>query len=273
MSNKGTGKYQDKVILITGGARGLGRLIALDFAKEGAKISIADLRESDMKSTALEIEAKGVEVFTMTIDLSTKEGCQKMVQETENHFGPIDILINNAGVVFCMNIIDNTDEQIRKTIDINLMAQVWATRAVLPAMMERNSGLIISVASGAGKVGSPGVGIYCSSKFGLVGFFDSLRHELRMSGSEVRVVVLCPGFMDTKMFVGTKTTMFTKVKDAQETSTALMKGLDKGKEEIFSPKILKLVAFCRGFYSPRRMEKAMETAGLHEAFYSSKTID
>ncbi len=273
MNNKSSGQYQDKVVLVTGGARGLGRLIALDFAKEGAKIAIADLREADMKSTVSEVEALGVAVFAIIVDLCTKEGCQKMVEETENHFGAIDILVNNAGVVFFNNIIDNTDEQIQKTIDINLMAQVWATRAVLPAMIERNSGLIISIASGAGKVGSPGVGIYCSSKFGLVGFFDSLRHELRMSGSEVRVVVVCPGFLDTKMFVGVKTSLFTKTKDAQITSTALMKGLKKGKEEIFSPKMLKLVAFCRGLYSPRRMEKAMEIAGLHEAFYSCETID
>jgi len=89
----------------------------------------------------------------------------------------------------------------------------------------------------------------------------------------VRVVVVCPGFMDTKMFVGVKTSIFTRVKNAQQTSTALMKGLQKGKEEIFSPKFIKLVAFCRGLYPPWLMEKSMEIGGLHEAFYTSRTID
>ncbi len=273
MSKEKMKKHLDKVVIITGGARGLGRVIALDFAMQGAKIVIADLRESDMETTASEIKALGVEVLTLTIDLSTKENCVRMISDVEDHFGRIDVLINNAGIVFCMDVLNNTDEQIQKTIDVNLMAQIWATRAVLPAMIARKSGTIISIASAAGKIGSPGISIYCSSKFGLIGFFDSLRHELRKSETNVRVIVVCPGFIDTKMFSGVKPPLFNSLADPKKISKALMKGIDKGKEEIFSPKITALLPFFRGIYSPRLMEKSMEFVKLHESFYSSKIVD
>jgi all-trans-retinol dehydrogenase (NAD+) len=268
-----TDKYKDKVVLVTGGARGLGRLIALDFAKEGAKVAICDIRDEDLKKTAEDIEALGVDALSLNVDLSKKEGCYKVIEETEKTLGDINILVNNAGVVWNKDIVDTDDDLIEMTINVNLMAQVWGTKAVLRKMIDRDEGVIISVASGAGKVGLPAMGIYCSSKFGLIGFFDSLRHELRMSGSAVKVIVLNPGYMDTKMFVGAKIPRFTKMISPQEVSTALMKGIDKGTEEIFMPKMLRGIAFSRGLYPPWLMEKTIEFTGMHESFYTSKTID
>ncbi len=268
-----TDKYKDKVVVVTGGARGLGRLIALDFAREGARVAICDIRDEDLKSTAEEIEALGVEALPLNVDLSKKEGCEKMVAETERTLGDIDVLVNNAGVVLNKDIVDMDDEMIQMTIDVNLMAQVWATRAVLRKMIDRDEGVIISVSSGAGKVGVPAMGIYCASKFGLIGFFDSLRHELRKSGSKVKVIVLNPGYMATKMFVGAKVPRFAKLFDPQVASTALMKAIDKGKEEVFVPKLLWGIAFSRGLYPPWLMEKMISFTGMDESFYTSKTID
>lgn len=266
-------KYKGQSALVTGGARGLGRLIALDFAREGADIAIVDVRANDLKQTAAEIEGLGVGCLALEQDLSQKDACHKIVADTTARFGKVDVLVNNAGVVWNSDVIDNTDEQIQKTVDINLMAQVWATRAVLPQMVERKSGIIVSISSGAGKVGVPAMAIYCATKFALVGFFDSLRHELRKSGSGVRVFVVCPGYMDTKMFVGAKVPLGTTLFDPQQTSTALMKGIDKDREEIFIPWNLPGLAFLRGLLSPRKMERLIEMTGMHESFYTSKTID
>ena len=265
--------FREKVALVTGGARGLGRLIALDLAGKGANLAIADVRKPDLESTASEIEALGVKCLAQEIDLSTKEGCRRMIAEAEERLGPIDILVNNAGVVWNRDIVDNTDEEIQMTVDVNLMAQVWATRAVLPGMIERKSGIVVSISSGAGKVGIPAMGIYCATKFALIGFFDSLRHELRKSGSGVRVIVVCPGFMDTKMFVGAKVPRFTTLFDPQKTSTALIKAIVKGKEEVYIPGSLHGLAVMRGLYSPRMMERTVEMTNMHESFYTSKTID
>ncbi len=268
-----SGKYQDKSVLVTGGARGLGMLIALDFAKQGANVAVSDIREKDLQSTAAQIEALGVQALPLLADLSTKQACEKMVQDTTERFGKIDILVNNVGIVFNKDIIDNTDEEIEKTVQVNLMGQIRSTRAVLPQMVERKSGIIVSIASGAGKVGLPAMGIYCSTKFGLIGFFDSLRHEMRRAETGVRVIVINPGYMATKMFVGAKIPRMTKLFDPQQTSTALMKAIDKGKEEVFIPKNLRGMAILRGLYPPWLMEKTIELTGMHESFYTSKTID
>lgn len=259
--------------LVTGGARGLGKLIALDLARRGAQIGLVDVRQAELQEAEAEIRALGAEVHSWTADLSTKEANHRMVANAEARFGKIDILVNNAGVVFCQDVMDQDDDAIEKTIRINLLAQVWATRAALPAMVRRQSGVVVSIASGAGKVGIPAMAIYCASKHALVGFFDSLRHELRKKQSGVRVIVVNPGFMATKMFVGAKVPRFTTLFDPQKTSDALMRALASGREEVYIPKTLHALAVIRGLYTPRMMEKTVEMTGMHESFYTSKTVD
>ncbi|HUT52649.1 MAG TPA: SDR family NAD(P)-dependent oxidoreductase [bacterium] len=266
-------KHKGKTALVTGAARGLGRLIALDLAREGADVAVADLREGDLQATAAEIGALGVRCFPLAVDLRTKDACNRMVAEAREKLGRIDVLVNNAGVVWNADVVDQSDEVIQATVDINFMAQVWATRAALPEMIAAKSGTIVSIASGAGKVGVPAMAIYCATKFALIGFFDSLRHELRKAGTGVRVIVVCPGFMATKMFVGAKVPRFTTLFDPQKTSTALMKAMDKGKEEVYVPWTIRGMAISRGLYSPRLMERMVEFTGMHESFYTSKTID
>jgi short-subunit dehydrogenase len=266
-------KHKGKSVLVTGAARGLGALIALDFAREGADVAIADLRKEDLKETAAKIEALGVKCLPLVVDLSTKAACHQMVADARQGLGKIDALVNNAGVVWNADVVDQPDEVMQTTVDVNFMAQVWATRAALPEMIARKSGLIVSIASGAGKVGVPAMAIYCATKFALIGFFDSLRHELRKAQTGVRVIVVCPGYMATKMFVGAKVPRFTNLFDPQQTSTALMKGIAKGKEEIFVPSTVRGMAVNRGLLSPRLMERLVEFTGMHQSFYTSKTID
>lgn len=266
-------RYGGEVALVTGGARGLGRLIALDLARAGAAVAIADVRETELATTASELAALGVPSFALPIDLRRREACYRMVAETREKLGKVDILVNNAGIVFNQDIAEQEDEQIRLTVEVNFMAQVWATKAVLPEMMARNHGTIVSISSGAGKVGIPAMGIYCATKFALIGFFDSLRHELRKGGRKIRVIVVCPGFMATKMFVGAKVPRFTTLFDPQKTSTALLRAMEQGREEVYIPATIKGLAMLRGVYPPRWMEKTLELTGIHNSFYTSRTVD
>jgi all-trans-retinol dehydrogenase (NAD+) len=266
-------KYRDKSVVVTGGARGLGRLIALDFAKEGADVAIVDVRADDLAATAKEIEALGRKALPLTVDLRRREACYQMIADVRARFGKVDVLVNNAGVVFNQEVVDMDDDKLELTMNVNFMAQMWATKAVLPEMIERKNGIIVSISSGAGKVGIPAMGVYCASKFALIGFFDSLRHELRRAKAGLKIVVVCPGYMDTKMFVGAKVPRFTSLFDPQLTSTALMKAIASGKEEIFIPWTLNAVAFTRGLYPPWLMEKTIEFTKMDESFYGSKTVD
>jgi all-trans-retinol dehydrogenase (NAD+) len=268
-----SGKYQGQTVLVTGAARGLGRLIALDFAREGAKVAIADLRESELRSTAAELEALGAETLALPVDLRTRAACYRMVEDVRVRWGRIDVLVNNAGVVFNADVADQDDDRLQLTMDVNFMAQVWATRAVLPEMIARKSGAIVSIASGAGKVGVPAMGIYCASKFALIGFFDSLRHELRQKQAGIKVITVCPGYMATKMFVGAKVPRLTVLFNPQRTSTALMHALAGGGEELFIPWTIRGIAMLRGLLPPRLMEAALEITGMHESFYGSRTED
>ncbi len=266
-------KHKGEGALVTGAARGLGRLIALDLARQGMDVVIADVREGDLGTTAAEIGALGVRCFPLAVDLGAKEACHRMVAEARDKLGKIDVLVNNAGVVWNADVVDQPDEVMQATVDINFMAQVWATRAALPEMIARKSGTIVSIASGAGKVGVPAMAIYCATKFALIGFFDSLRHELRQAGTGIRVIVVNPGFMATKMFVGAKVPRFTALFDPQKTSTALMRAMGKGREEVYVPWTVRGMAVNRGLFSPRLMERLVEFTGMHQSFYTSKTID
>ncbi len=265
--------YKGKVALVTGGARGLGKKIALDFAQRGANVAIADLREKELEETAREIEALGTRAFPLRVDLAEKTGCESMIAEASQKAGPVDFLVNNAGVVWNRDVADLEDRMIRTMVEVNLMAQIWTTRAVLPAMIERGEGTIVCVASAAGRVATPAMNVYAATKFALIGYHDALRHELRKSGSGVKVVMVCPGYMDTKMFVGAKVPLGVSLTDPQKVSKALMKALDKGKEEIYVPKNTHLLAIHRVMFPPKMTERLIEMTGMHESFYESRTED
>ena len=266
-------KDSGKKALVTGGARGLGRLIALDLAKRGADICIVDIREKDMEETKAEVEALGVKCFCLKVDLSTKTACYKMVARAEKAMNGLDILVNNAGVVWNRDFMDMDDEMIQKTVQINLMAQMWGTRAALPGMLSQGSGIVISISSGTAFTGVPAMSVYCATKHALRGFFDSLRHELRMGKAGVDVIVAYPGYMDTKMFTGAKIPRLTSRFSAQKISDALMNAMDKGKEEVVVPFTLHGMDASRLMLPPRYAEKVLEVTGMHKSFYGSKTVD
>jgi len=266
-------KDSGKKALITGGARGLGRLIALDLAKRGADVCIVDIREKDMEETSAEVEALGVKCLCLAVDLSTKTACYKMVARAKKNMGGLDILVNNAGVVWNRDFMDLDDDMIQKTVQVNLMAQIWGSRAALPDMVSQGSGTIVSISSGTAFTGVPAMSVYCGTKHALRGFFDSLRHELRMERTGVNVIVVYPGYMDTKMFTGAKIPRLTSRFSAQKVSDGLMRAMDKGKETVVVPKSLYAMDASRLMLAPWYAEKVIELTGMHKSFYGSKTVD
>ena len=182
---------QDKVVIITGGSSGIGKALAVEFGRKGSKILITGRREQPLLEVASDLRSQGVEVATMVADVSKAEDNRRMSQLALEHFGKIDILINNAGISMRALFEDVDLEVIRKVMDINFYGSIFATKFCLPSIVE-NKGSVVGVSSIAGYRGLPGRVGYSASKFALQGFLESLRTE--MLPKDVHVLTACPGF-------------------------------------------------------------------------------
>ena len=193
-------RLKDQVAIVTGGGRGIGRLIALTFAKEGANVAVIARTESEIESAKQEIIDLGSKAIAIKTDVTDESQVIYMVQRVMDEFGRIDILINNAGFAKHAYIQDISNELWDTTINVNLRGIMLCTRAVYKQMMKQKSGYIINISSGAGKHGSTMYAVYSTSKFGVIGFTESLAAEGRQYG--IKASVICPGPVATKMRAG-----------------------------------------------------------------------
>jgi 3-oxoacyl-[acyl-carrier protein] reductase len=191
-------KLQGKVAIITGGGRGIGRAIALAYAREGAKLAICARTESEIEQVAGEIRQNSAEAEAWTCDVSVQEPVQRLVNNVLEKFGRIDILVNNAGVMTRpVPIIELEARKWDYTMAVNLRGPFLMSQAVLPTMMKQRSGSIINVSSMIGRGAYPNFIAYATSKWGLEGFTQSLAAEVR--SSHIRVNSVEPGVVATKL--------------------------------------------------------------------------
>ncbi len=182
---------KDKVVIITGGSSGIGKALAFHFGERGSKLVITGRREDALNAAAAELRKKGIEVMTIAGDVSKEEDNRLLAEQTLEHFGKIDILINNAGISMRALFEEVELEVIRKVMDINFYGSLYATKYCLPSIIE-HKGSVVGVSSIAGYRGLPGRVGYSASKFAMQGFLESLRTEMIPKG--VHVLTACPGF-------------------------------------------------------------------------------
>jgi 3-hydroxybutyrate dehydrogenase len=189
----------ERIALITGGGRGIGRAIALTFAREGAHIAVAARTLDQVNQVAAEIEQQyQAKALALVCDVSDPSSVQKMFSAIREKFErDADILVNNAGVVESATLAKTTDELWHKHLNINLSGTFYCTRAALPSMLKNGWGRIINIASIAGKTGAPYITAYSASKHGVMGLTRSLAAEVGASG--VTVNAICPGYVETDM--------------------------------------------------------------------------
>ncbi|MEO8434066.1 MAG: SDR family NAD(P)-dependent oxidoreductase [Pyrinomonadaceae bacterium] len=192
-------KLEGKIALITGGGRGIGRAIALAFAREGASIAVAARTSQQVEDVATEVRTEfGVEAAPFVVDVSDAAAVQRLFSEVGEKFGRSpDILVNNAGIAESAALHKTDDELWLRHIAVNLSGTFYFMRAAVPAMVQRGWGRVINIASIAGKTGAPYIAAYSASKHGVLGLTRSVALEVASKG--VTVNAICPGYVDTEM--------------------------------------------------------------------------
>ncbi|HWO40973.1 MAG TPA: SDR family oxidoreductase [Candidatus Eisenbacteria bacterium] len=196
------GTLQAKVAIVTGAGRGIGRAVALGLASAGCRVALASRSADQLAAVADEIGKNGGEALPITADLTRDEEIEALVGRVLDHWRRIDILVNNAGWGRRAPVAKANVADWDQTLGVNLRAPMLLTRLVLPTMIARESGAIVNIGSIAGKSGEANASAYAASKFGLIGFTQSLFEEVREYG--IKASVILPGFVDTPLIPETR---------------------------------------------------------------------
>jgi 3-oxoacyl-[acyl-carrier protein] reductase len=200
--NTSDGNLEGKIGIVTGAGRGIGRAIALMLARAGGRVVLAARTDAQLESVQKEIRSFGGDALNVPVDLTRDEEINRLVEATHDAWGTADILINNAGWGKKAPIVRAKVEDWDQTFRLNLRAPMMLSRLVLPGMIANGQGAIINIASISGKTGEANAAAYAASKFGLIGFTQSLYEEVREYG--VKVAVISPGFVNTPLIPDTR---------------------------------------------------------------------
>lgn len=190
-------RLKDRIALVTGASSGIGEATALALAEQGARVAIAARRKDRLDQLATKLAGLGAEPLVLVADLASEAEAQRVVKEAETHYGRLDILINNAGVMYLEPVAEADLGRWRSMLELNLLSLIASTQAALAGMRARRDGHIVNVSSVAGRVANPNAAAYAATKFGVVGFSESLRREVYKDN--IRVSVIEPGMVDTQL--------------------------------------------------------------------------
>jgi len=243
-----TKSFRNQVVLITGGASGIGRRMALDLAQKGAVLVIWDIHQERLDETVEELSNVGAHrAHGFVCDISNRQEVYTTASKVKEAVGDVDILINNAGIVSGKSILEIEDEKIEATFGVNTLALFWTAKAFLPGMLKRNHGHIVTIASSAGLVGVSKLTDYCASKWAAVGFDESLRMELRSTSPGVKTTIVCPFFIDTGMFDGVKSRFarLLPILSEEEATRRIIKAVSKEQPRLIMPALVSIVPVVR----------------------------
>ena len=230
-------------VLITGAGSGIGRRMAIGAAERGADVIIWDVDALAGDRVAAEVRQAGGRALAAAVDVTdaTSVAAEALAA------GPVDVLINNAGVVTGKRLLDASEAQIRRTFEVNALALYWTTRAFLPGMLDRGRGKIVTIASAAGLIGVAKQTDYAASKWAAFGFTESLRAELRTDGHPVSTLIVAPYFIDTGMFAGVRTRfpLILPILAERDVARRVLDAIESGRQQLIMPPFAALTPAMR----------------------------
>lgn len=230
---KKSDRLEGRIVAITGGARGIGRATAEALVAQGAKVAIGDLDSDLAAQTATEV---GGGTVGLPLDVTDRVSFDGFVDQAEAFLGPIDVLINNAGIMPVGRFIEEDDATARRQIDVNIHGVLFGMKIALPRFIERGSGHLINIASAAGKVGFPGVATYSGTKHFVVGVSEAARLELRGTGVEVSCVM--PNIVNTDLGSGIGHARFIPKSEPEDVANAIVAVIVKPHFDVYVPGVL-----------------------------------
>jgi NADP-dependent 3-hydroxy acid dehydrogenase YdfG len=219
------------VVAITGGARGIGRATAAALIAQGARVAIGDIEPTLAEQTAQELAGGTI---GLPLDVTDRESFEKFLATVEERVGPLDVLINNAGIMPIGPFIEESDATARTMIDINLHGVIFGSKLALERFIPRGSGYLVNIASAAGKAGFPSGATYCATKHAVVGLSESIRAEVHET--DIGVSVVMPVVVNTELGSGLPETRGVKAVEPEDVANAIVDALQTGRYEVFVPK-------------------------------------
>jgi NADP-dependent 3-hydroxy acid dehydrogenase YdfG len=243
-----------KVVAITGGARGIGKATAEALARKGARVAIGDLDGELATETA---EGLVSDAIALELDVTKRESFADFLAQVEERLGPLDVIINNAGIMPLGQFVDEDDATATRMIDINLHGVIFGMKLALPGMLRRNSGHIVNIASQAGKAGIPGGATYCATKHAVVGLSEAVRAETRET--EIEVSCVMPAVVNTELGSGLVESRGVKVSQPEDVATEIVRALEYPKFDVFVPRGTGVVYQVTGLL-PRKAREGIARA-------------
>jgi len=239
-----------RVVAVTGAARGIGRAIAERLAREGARVAIGDIDAALVEGAAAEI---GGATIGLALDVSDRGSFEAFVDSAEERLGPLDVLVNNAGILLMGPFLDESDAATEREFAVNVMGVVYGMRIVLPRMRERGRGQVVNIASGASFVAPPCEASYAATKHAVVGLTEGVRAELRGTGVDLTLVF--PGLVKTELAVGSRPTRGMKWIEPDTVAGGVVDAIRKPVPEIFVPRSMAPTLRLNKVLPPRARER------------------
>ncbi|MGN6372882.1 MAG: SDR family oxidoreductase [Solirubrobacteraceae bacterium] len=242
-----------QVAVITGAGRGIGRATARALSKEGMRVSIGDVDLSAARHAAGEL---GPSAVALPLDVTDRSSFAAFLDRTEEQLGPVDVLVNNAGIMPVGRFVDEDDLTTRRMVDINLHGVIYGMKLGLERMLPRGRGHIVNISSQAGKYGAPGGATYSATKHAVVGLSEAVRGELRLMGASIDVSYVMPFVVETELGSGLAQARGMRTLAPEEVAQAIVEALQTGRVEVWVPRSAK-VTHAFGALLPRRVADGM----------------